>query len=423
MSVVSVLIPDPARAGFRLDRTPFGGGRLADPLRALTFTLNQSVLDGPSKLFPVSDPGDSTLFDLTDWVTSVSCRSEQSTEPGAGPLPGSAVIVLKNMPPAWALSIGFNTPIFIDQPVGRGDTMWSGWIQSVRESWDEFDGDTFTTLEAMDLAAVLGSVTRHGAQSAEPETLRDRFTRLGASIPAFVTNPILSTDYPDGISGFDKNGSPYLINPTVMETTLLKHFAMAAASARTVFRIPYPTTNHLDASDLYYWDPDQREPSRTYSDQPPTEDNPWMMKSYLSINRESGGELTTTSISVTTHSIGTGGESTTNSVVLTDPTALDALGPRPSSADVLVAVNDLDAVAQWLLPTGITFLPEPTSITVRGEDATFTTGQPLNLLTVVEVRRLGISSRCVIVGIEHTITPRINKTPRHVTTLHLARRP
>lgn len=421
---VTVLVPDPDRSGFRLDRTPLGTARLADPLRALTFTLNQSKLGGTAKLYPVVDPGDATPYNLTDWIVSVSCRSNQSTEPGGGPQAGSATIVLKNMPAAWSLSIGFNTPIFIRQPSLPGTynrLIWSGWVQSVRESWDEFDGDTFTTLEAIDLPAVLGSVTRYGANPADPESLRDRFNRLATSVPPFVDNLLLSPNYSDGISGFTKSGDPFLINPTVMETSLLRHFTMAAISARTVLSIPYDS-NRLDARDLYYWYRDDREPSRVFSDQPPTPAEPNLV-SYLSIDRASGGELTATSVTVTTHSVGPGGEAVSNSLVVTDVTATDALGPQPSAADVLVPVDDLDGIGQWLLPPGLTFLPEPTSITVRGTDATFATGQPLNILAAVEVRRLGISSPCVIVGVEHNITPRLNKPARHRTTLRLARRP
>lgn len=401
---LEVYVVDPARTGFRLDVTPLdSSARLLTPPPG-TFRLNAGILDS-DLLAPVIEPH--IWLDLLGYATNVTART--SHRPDALVIPqeaGALSAPLIDPPDLSALGVQRGTPIRL---VKNNRVLWWGFVDRAASTWDAETGHTTAQLTTFDAAGLWGSITRYGARSSGPETLRDRLSRLLASSPIPAVAPSWSTDEPIPLDG----GGSLLVQsgqlpPTVMETNLLAHVTMAAASCGLAVSTRTPTDPSADlVVTLALIDPTAiAAPAATLHD------------AGAGIDYLTTAEFTTsdpiTVAEVTTHGMTVDGEADDQTTTVSDPTAVTVFGPVADSLDITADPALAKPLAErWL---SLSRLPEmaPTSVTIKGD-----ADPGITCLDIIRVTRLGRTYTRRVAGVTHTVTPQPHSEPKHLVTLDL----
>ena len=401
---LEVLVVDPARTGFRLDVTPLdSSARLLAP-PAGTLRLDVGALD-VDMLAPVAEP--LAWVDLLPYATQVTARtSHRADSLVLAQEPGTLSAPLIDPPDLPILGVQRGTPLRL---VKAGRVAWWGWVDTITTTWDADTGRTTALVAGYDVAGLWGSVTRYGARSAGPETLRDRLARLLVSSPVPALAPSWPTDDPVDLGA---GGSLVIqggaLPPTAMETNLMAHVTMAAASCGLTVAARHPDTAAADyIATLSLIDPNA--PAEPVLELVDHDAGP----SYYTTAQFSAPTPVTVA-TVTTHLIGPTGDVDDVTATVTDPTGAALFGTVEGALDVTAEPELARALGERFL--GLARLPTigPTSVAIHGAD-----DPGLACLDVVRVTRLGRTYTRRVAGVTHTITPTLGDDPDHLIAIDL----
>lgn len=416
---LEVRIPDPAAAGFRLDVTPLGSPQ---PLSEAPGTFMLDV----HKLAPSTDAGvlaPATVplvwLDLYPWCTGIQTAQGHRPEAGLPATPGTLTATLKNAPDLGALGALPGSPIRLTADNGR--VLWWGWTETDRDTWTPGAGEEvrkLTTLTAIDPHAILGNVTRYGARSPEPEPLTTRVDRLLQSSPIALQSDLYQRIV--GWEGDETSIHPVYelaghCEPTVMETSLLKHVTMAANSnglAATIVGGWFAASD--DYSGVVSFE-DVTAPGSAYTDTAWYLTDDWDAPnpdpghfggleavSYLDISVATPDPLLSV-LDVTNHLINPDdGRALDVSEAVTDPTAQAMFGRRAQGIDLTADPNAVEQVGQQLLAAHRDQPARPSAVTINGDDINLQISLPW---LRIAVQRLGRTWWMSIVHVRHSIVP------------------
>ena len=401
---LEVYVVDPARTGFRLDITPLNStARLLTPPPG-TLRLDAGTLD-LDMLAPVTEPH--IWLDLLPFATTVTARtSHRSDALNIAQEAGALSAPLIDPPDLPVLGVQRGTPIRL---VNDASVKWWGWIDYATCSWDAETDRTTAHVTAYDVAGLWGSITRYGARSPGPETLRDRLVRLLASSPVPAAAPSWSTDDPIPLDGGSLVVQSGQLSPTVMETNLLAHIAMAAASCGLAVTARHPSST---ADDGYLATLTLTDPTAHQAPAAHLHDAGDGIDYFTTAAFETNDPITVAT--VTTHGQNPDGSADDQTITVADPTATALFGDLEGALDLTVAPQLAEPIAARFL--SLTRLPDmgPTTVTIRGAE-----DPGLACLDLIQVSRLGRSYTRRITGITHTLTPRPLDDPKHTITITL----
>lgn len=377
-------IIDPADEAFRLDVDVLDG---MIPLRVPQqgrFHLDRSQLDD-ARLAPI--PPRPIWWDLAPWCQTVTTRHGSRAGIVIEPEPGALTADLLNCPDLTHLGVHSGTPIRLTRD---GTILWAGTLDDIEEQWSKRDNQKRTEITASDTIAALAAQTRYGAQVRQ--LIRARLEALAASapIPLTVSLPI---------------NPGTICEPTLHESSLTKHLAMAATTARASWTI-------RDGS-IILLDPAAPAPPRLVL-------TDTTAPSYLELRRSGGSSQLVTAVDITSHGIGSDGNTADVTRTITDPTSVNAFGHRTGSASVTARPADIDQIGRWLLAPLTSTAQTITEVTTTGETIP-TTLQPLDPIDII---RLGRRHHVRVLAIAHALSIDPGPAPEisHTTTLTLTRR-
>jgi len=450
---LEVQVPDPSVAGFRLDVTPLNSparlSGLPGEFRLGLSTLAPGTDDG--RLTPVDAP--LIWLDLMPYATNIRADQGNRAEPGFALEPGSLSVTLRDAPDLDIFGVWPGAPIRLvrhqSHPLWE-DTyttwVWFGWLDDVHDTWAPRDHSKTTSLRAIDLAARLGNITRHGARSGSSETYIARVRRLLASAPEFYPAHL----DPDGYmvpTGEMSGGFPVMapggeLEPTVFESSLLRYLSMTAHSAGLVPWLEFDRQAMPELPDVpnyrLSYDDLRVVANERYTGAPEamltlTDDmdiSAWyeVLVSYYDITVSTPAVVASV-LEVTNHlTDGANAQDETTTVV--NPTALTRYGRRSASLDLTAPPAQVDYIGGLILAPFDDASVRPHTVTIDAADLVRSpdpSGDPRGadnyLLSPreVAVHRLGRRWLARVLAIQDTLTPDLDAPNgvRHRMTLTL----
>ncbi|MDU7361225.1 MAG: hypothetical protein E7L00_08480 [Propionibacteriaceae bacterium] len=391
---LEVLIPDPAKAGFRLDYSALDTHTLNDA-PDIELELGTSRLD-TGRLAPYLPPP--TWHDLIDDATEISTwEGYRANDIVLVPDVGSLSADLKNAPDLGSIGVGFGTPIRViiptapDKPstanVPGYSNMWLGRITNISETWKRGHArsqDTlYTTIEAEDAVSAVAAIQRYGARTAQ--SLDERLASLAETLRSAIPDASIAP-----------TGDATRIAATVHESNLLDYLTMTAATACRALEIGY--ANHGEGLQVEIrLPPDPRRAAyslATYSDSE--------APSYFMATRETGTADIISAIEITNHLMATDGSALEETKTISDPTLVSTFGTRTERLEITAPRDAVEQIGRWALTPSVLAKTSITGIDIRGRDA-FPTPHVLTPGSPITVKRLGATYPLVVSSVAHTI--------------------